>query len=124
MEDIGAAITAKETLDETIYAQSIQIQASYVSEKVFLQSTQTGFPSMPNIQSKQYQSLNDLPIGLNPFSYSEGFIDDDYDKIGKQPDLVKKDHQKHDDKSRNTVMIKNLPKGVTCHQLLDRKSVV
>lgn len=115
MEDIGNAIEAKEKLDGSKYGDNVKLQVVFLTQKAFVKGSHQGYGSMPNITGRQYQSIEDLPPGINIFPHSEGFLED-IERPEKHIDLIQQESFKSE-KSNNTLMVKNLPKGITCHQL-------
>lgn len=120
MEDIGAAMTAKENLDDTLYANSIKIQTAYINQKIMTQAQatqQNHFPTMPMIQKKSYSSISDLPPGIMPTYYSQSVEEvESYEKL-ESSYMIPKESGKSQDKNSNTIMVKNLPKDITCYQI-------
>jgi len=135
MEDIGSAIKIKETLHNTIYANSFKVSVTYVSkQQVQVQPDQNQyhqFGSLQHISSGggMPTSLGEIyPPGMNVgFPRSEGYLGDfnkDQAKPSRSMQTVMRSFDKlydegdmQDNKSHNTILIKNLPKGLVCGDL-------
>jgi len=130
MEDIGSAIMAKENLNNSVYGNSFKISVGYVNNtQATLQPDQSQFhfASLQNVSAKvSIPSIGELyPPGMNVgFPRSEGYLDF---KESEKPKSLHNDLTRHskvpkspgvlEDNTQNTVLLKNLPRGMTCSEL-------
>jgi len=138
MEDIGSAITIRETLNNTIYANSFKVSVAYVSkQQVLVQPDQNQYQlgSLQHLSSGMPTSLGELyPPGMNlGFPRSEGDLGD-FKYQNRKPQSMQSMQQQsslrsfhnldegdaqdqHNNKNHNTILIKNLPRGLNCGDL-------
>lgn len=130
MEDIGAAITIKSNLNNTVYANSFKISVAYSTKPVMNQPDQGQFhfSSLQHISSGMPTSLGELyPPGMNiGIPRSEGSLGELQEievikgrslqnSAGTYENL--ESHFRSDNKGENTLLVKNLPIGITCMNL-------
>ena len=133
MEDIGSAIMVKESLNNSVYGNSFKISVTYINNnQATLQPDQSQFhfgslQHVPNGMS--VSSMGEIyPPGMNVgFPRSEGHLYDFKELDEKPKSMNNNDFSRHakfqkspgalDDNSQTTVLLKNLPKGMTCPEL-------
>lgn len=114
MEDIGSAIMAKEALNNPKQPdESLDIQkVGFITAAAFSQSSPQKFVSMPSLTNKGL----DFPPGINIFSQSEPYLPDIETKVERQINMITRE-ETNDNRTQNTVMVKNLPDGIACQHL-------
>jgi RNA recognition motif-containing protein len=137
MDDIGAAIAIKETLDNTVHANSFMISIVYSHKQLLMQQQQ------PDQSQFHFSSLQSFPTGFEPspsvgefyppgmnigFTRSEGALTEflretegkarpTQNSFAKKDATQQKSLENLESSAENTVLVKNLPRGIICWDL-------
>jgi RNA recognition motif-containing protein len=135
MDDIGAAIVIKESLDNTIHANSFKISITYSHKQLLMlqqqpDQNQLQFFSLQNFPSKAEPSSGEFyPPGMNlGFTRSEGALNEFLretegkskpfqNNLAKQDTMQQKSLESLENGKEDTILVKNLPRGITCWDL-------
>jgi len=110
MEDIAAAIRAKEELDNTTYFKVINIRVDYSNEYLFNQALESKLHFYSTLKVQPQTKPKSNPIIHD--AHDDSLLD--LDKVEKP---TSQDLDKPSKEGSNTVMVKNLPKDITLKQL-------